>query len=95
MTRTLAVEWAPHRIRVNAVAPGPIETSGAARQLWASPEAVARIGRLVPLGRWGRPEEIADAVGFLVSPFAAYITGEILTVDGGAWLGRGPFDFLG
>ena len=47
----------------------------------------------VPLQRWGKPEEIADAVAFLVAPGAGYITGEILTVDGGAWLDRGTFGF--
>jgi NAD(P)-dependent dehydrogenase (short-subunit alcohol dehydrogenase family) len=95
LTQTLAVEWARHRIRVNAVAPGPIESAGAARQLWNTPEAVQRIGETVPLKRWGKPEEVADAVAFLVSDHAAYITGEVLTVDGGAWLGRGTFGFLG
>ncbi len=53
MTQTLAVEWARHRIRVNAVAPGPIESPGAARQLWNSPEAVERITRTVPHGAVG------------------------------------------
>jgi len=94
MTQTLAVEWAPHRIRVNAVAPGPIESPGAAKQLWSTPEAVDRITKAVPLGRWGGAGEIADAVSFLVSPHAAYVTGEIMTVDGGQWLGRGTFNFL-
>jgi NAD(P)-dependent dehydrogenase (short-subunit alcohol dehydrogenase family) len=94
LTQTLAVEWARHKIRVNAVAPGPIESAGAARQLWSTPEAVQKITAAVPLKRWGKPEEIADAVAFLVSDHAAYITGEVLTVDGGAWLGRGTFDFL-
>src|SRR5436190_6504160 len=75
MTQTLAVEWAKHRIRVNAIAPGPIESPGAARQLWSSDDAVEAIKNRVPLGRWGQPEEIADAVSFLVSPHAAYITG--------------------
>ena len=94
MTQTLAVEWARHKIRVNAVAPGPIESPGAARQLWNTPEAVERITAAVPLGRWGQPAEVADAVAFLVSPHAGFITGEILTIDGGAWLGRGTFGFV-
>jgi NAD(P)-dependent dehydrogenase (short-subunit alcohol dehydrogenase family) len=93
MTQTLATEWATHGIRVNAVAPGPIESPGAAKQLWNSPEAVKRITDMVPLKRWGKPEEIANAVAFLVSPYAGYITGDILTIDGGAWLGRGTFGF--
>ena len=94
MTQTLAVEWARHKIRVNAVAPGPIESAGAARQLWSSPEAVERISRTVPLGRWGQPSEVADAVSFLVSDQAAFITGETLTIDGGSRLGSGSFEFL-
>jgi NAD(P)-dependent dehydrogenase (short-subunit alcohol dehydrogenase family) len=94
MTQTLAAEWARFGIRVNAVAPGPIESPGAAKQLWNTPEAVDRITRMVPLKRWGKPEEVADAVAFLVSPHAGYITGETLTLDGGAWLGRGTFGFL-
>lgn len=94
MTQTLAAEWAPHNIRVNAVAPGPVESPGAASQLWNTPEAVQRITDMVPLKRWGQPAEIADAVTFLVAPGSSYITGEILTVDGGAWLGRGTFGFV-
>ena len=93
LTQTLAVEWARHKIRVNAVAPGPIESPGAAKQLWNSPEAVERIADAVPLKRWGKPEEVADSVAFLASEHAGYITGEVLTIDGGAWLGRGPFGF--
>jgi NAD(P)-dependent dehydrogenase (short-subunit alcohol dehydrogenase family) len=94
MTQTLAVEWARHKIRVNAVAPGPIESPGAAKQLWNSADAVQRITDMVPLRRWGQPAEVADAVAFLVSPLAGFITGETLTIDGGAWLGRGTFGFV-
>lgn len=94
MTQTLAVEWARHKIRVNAVAPGPIESPGAAKQLWASDADVARITDMVPLKRWGQPSEVADAVTFLVSPLSSYITGDVLTIDGAAWLGRGTFGFV-
>ncbi len=94
MTQTLAAEWAKHKIRVNAVAPGPIESPGAAKQLWSTPDAVDRITEMVPLKRWGTPREVADAVAFLVAPGAGFITGEILTIDGGSWLGRGTFGFV-
>src|SRR5687767_7449421 len=94
MTQTLAVEWAAHQIRVNAVAPGPVESPGAAKQLWNTPEAIQRITGMVPLKRWAQPVEIADSVAFLVSPLAGYITGEVLTVDGGTWMGKGTFGFV-
>jgi NAD(P)-dependent dehydrogenase (short-subunit alcohol dehydrogenase family) len=93
MTQTLAVEWARHGIRVNAVAPGPIESAGAAKQLWNNADAVERITARVPMHRWGRPEEVADAVAFLAAPQTGYITGEIMTIDGGARLGTGTFGF--
>lgn len=94
MTQTLAVEWARHRIRVNAVAPGPIESAGAARQLWNSPEALQRVTDAVPLARLGTPDEVADAVAYLVSDHAGFITGETLTIDGGTRLSGGSFGFL-
>lgn len=94
MTQTLGVEWASRGIRVNAVAPGPVESPGAAKQLWSTAEAVNRITRSVPLGRWGLPREVADAVVFLASPLSAFVTGETLTIDGGSWMGKGPYGFL-
>lgn len=94
MTQTLAVEWAQHGIRVNAIAPGPIQSAGAARQLWSSDEAVDLITESVPLKRWGSPEEVGHVVQFLVSPYAGYITGEVITMDGGQWLNRATFRFL-
>jgi 3-oxoacyl-[acyl-carrier protein] reductase len=79
-TKALAREVAPRNITVNAVAAGYIET-----EIWASvPEEMreALLG-LVPLGRKGKPEEVAAAVAFLASEGAGYITGHILTIDGG------------
>jgi len=91
MTRTLAVEWARYRIRVNAIAPGPIDKTGGARQLWPTEEAAERLLRHIPLGRFGEPEEVAHAAAYLVSDYAGYVTGECLVMDGGAWLGRNLF----
>lgn len=91
MTRTLAVEWAPYRIRVNAIAPGPVDKTGGARALWPTPEAEARVRAAVPAGRLGEPEEIAHAAAYLVSDYAVFINGECLVIDGGAWLGRNLF----
>jgi NAD(P)-dependent dehydrogenase (short-subunit alcohol dehydrogenase family) len=89
MTRTLAVEWARHGIRVVAIAPGPFDSKGAADRLWPSAELEERVRASIPLGRFARREEVAEAAAWLCSDSAAYVTGECLTLDGGAWLGRG------
>jgi peroxisomal 2,4-dienoyl-CoA reductase len=101
LTRTLAVEWAPRRIRVNAVAPGPIPTegvrkaftpptSGGVADVFAATERAmddyAR--RSIPLRRWGAPSDIANMIAFLASPGGDWITGSIIVVDGGEWLAR-------
>lgn len=79
-TRAAAQELGPHGIRVNAVAPGLIWREGI-EHMW--PEGVARWQNAAPLGRLGRPEDVADACLFLASPAARWITGASLTVDGG------------
>lgn len=92
LTRTLAVEWGTkYGIRVNAIAPGPIERTGGAEKLFQSEEAAKRTIQSVPLQRLGKPEEIADLAHFLLSDKAAYINGEVVTMDGGQWLNKFPF----
>lgn len=101
LTRTLAVEWAPQKIRVNAIAPGPIPTDGV-KKAFTPPadggvsdifaiadERMERYARsAIPLGRWGRPRDIANMVAFLASPAGDWITGSIFVVDGGEWLSK-------
>ena len=82
LTKSLAIAWAPDRIRVNAVAPGWIATA-LTGPLQDDPARSAAIVARTPLGRWGRPEDIGGAVVFLCSGAAAFITGTVLPVDGG------------
>ena len=82
MTRMLAIEWASHNIRVNAIAPGTTATESRARVL-TDPERRERMLSRIPLGRFGTAEEMAGAIRYLVSPIASYITGQILLLDGG------------
>lgn len=82
MTRALAVEWAPHNIRVNAVAPTYVRTALIAPIL-EQPDLVEKIKAMTPLRRLAEPEEVAAAILFLASPAAAMITGHTLPVDGG------------
>ncbi len=86
LAQTLAVEWAPVGIRVNAIAPGPVDTEGANARLWADPEARARVTSTVPLGRMGTAEDCAGCIAFLCTPAASFITGTVVTVDGGNFL---------
>jgi NAD(P)-dependent dehydrogenase (short-subunit alcohol dehydrogenase family) len=89
MTRTLAVEWARHGLRINAIAPGPFESAGAEQNLWPDEATRERILAGIPLKRFASPGEVAGQALFLLSPACDYVNGEVLTQDGGAWLGRG------
>jgi NAD(P)-dependent dehydrogenase (short-subunit alcohol dehydrogenase family) len=85
MTRAMALELAPHRIRVNAIAPGLTDT---AQPRYGSSEVeLAEAARAIPLGRMARPEEIARAAVFLASDNAGFVTGQTLHVNGGSYFG--------
>lgn len=86
MTQTLAVEWARHKIRVNAIAPGPVHTEGASKRLFPDPMIEEGIRRTIPLRRFATLEEVANAASYLLSDYASYVTGEAMVIDGGQWL---------
>jgi NAD(P)-dependent dehydrogenase (short-subunit alcohol dehydrogenase family) len=93
MTRSLAVEWARHGIRCNAIAPGPFPTEGAFTRLMP-PGVEEKARRKVPLGRFGEPGELADLAAYLMCERASYINGEVVTIDGGEWLNGGEFNWF-
>jgi NAD(P)-dependent dehydrogenase (short-subunit alcohol dehydrogenase family) len=86
MTRTLAVEWGRHKIRVNAIAPGPVDTPGAAERLFPDPRIMEGIRQTIPLRRFATLDEVGNAASYLLSDFASYVTGEAFVIDGGQWL---------
>jgi peroxisomal 2,4-dienoyl-CoA reductase len=103
LTRTLALEWAKDRVRINAIAPGPIPTEGVRKAFTPPPtaegvpdvfaveramESYAR--KAIPLQRWGTPADIGNMVAYLASPAGGWITGAIMVVDGGEWLAKPP-----
>jgi len=103
LTKTLALEWAKDRVRINAIAPGPIPTEGVRKAFTPPPaadgvpdvfavekamESYAR--NMIPLQRWGAPADIGNMVAFLASPAGEWITGAIMVVDGGEWLAKPP-----
>lgn len=91
LTRTLAVELAAYGVRVNAVAPGPVYTAFNQRNMAmrsgslgiSEEEMIEKVRQAIPLGRWGEPEDIAQAVAYLCSQDAGWMTGEVLRVSGG------------
>jgi len=96
LTRSLAVEWGPRGIRMNAISPGPVPTEGAFSRLLPKKELEQLAIRRVPMRRFGKPEEIANLAVFLGADGAEYINGEVVTMDGGEWLqGAGEFSHLG
>ena len=95
MTRSLAVEWGGRGVRLNAIAPGPFPTEGAWERLVPRPELARAFETRNPLGRPGEHRELADLAAFLLAGGSAYINGEVVTIDGGEWLGgAGQFSFL-
>jgi NAD(P)-dependent dehydrogenase (short-subunit alcohol dehydrogenase family) len=94
MTRSLAVEWGPKGVRLNAIAPGPFPTQGAWERLVPN-EKLAKVWETRnPLGRTGDHRELTNLAAYLVSDEAGYINGDVITIDGGEWLaGAGQFNF--
>ncbi|MEA2025464.1 MAG: SDR family oxidoreductase, partial [Chloroflexota bacterium] len=83
LTRTLAIEWAPHGIRVNAIAPTHVKTALIEQKMRDDPELAAFFLGNIPLGRMGEPEDVAGAAIYLASEAGALVNGHILVVDGG------------
>ncbi|WP_332693012.1 2,4-dienoyl-CoA reductase [Halalkalibacter lacteus] len=94
MTRTLAVEWgSQYGIRVNAIAPGPVEGTGGAEKLILHDEAYKKVVSGIPAKRFGKVEEVAGVAAFLFSKEAQYINGDCITIDGGQWLNGSALKF--
>lgn len=87
-TRSVAREWGPHGIRVNALAPGWVPTSAASENILSAEGAEEAMLDIIPLGRFGRVEDMAEAAAHLMGPGSSYTTGTVLTVDGGRSIGR-------
>lgn len=96
LTRSLAVEWAKYGIRTNAIAPGAFPTKGAMERL-LPPELqhLTDMTKKIPMRRVGKHEELGNLASYIISDYASFLNGEVITLDGGEWLqGAGQFNFL-
>jgi NAD(P)-dependent dehydrogenase (short-subunit alcohol dehydrogenase family) len=91
-TKSVAREWGPHNIRVNALAPGFVPTDNAVAGILSTPGAKERMLELIPMGRFGTPEDIGDVAAFLLGDESRYVTGAVFAADGGRSVGVSMHD---